>query len=130
MFSDNAQPHWSSSDTPESRLRLGMMVTELWHDWFEVMSQVAYQTHRACEFLAENGAPSTAQYGPFDLRSPGSPAGGMNGSIDLEKLKQCLQSMDPMQAARVMHAVRMMEAMDAMLKRQRSRADETEGAAW
>ena len=34
----------------------------------------------------------------------------------MDKLRQCLQSMDPMQAARVMHAVQTMQAMEAMLK--------------
>ncbi len=130
MFSDNAQPHWSSSDTPESNLRFGMMVAELWQDWFEVMSRVAYKTHRACEFLAENGAPSSAHYGPFDFRASGDPSAGPSGAIDMDKLQQCLQSMDPMQAARVMHAVRLVQAMEAMLKRQRPRASEAEEAAW
>lgn len=60
MFSDNAQPHWSSFETPESNPRVGMMLAELWHDWFEILSQVAYQTHRACEFLAESGGLSNA----------------------------------------------------------------------
>src|SRR5712691_3311224 len=130
MFFDNAQRYPSSSDTPESRRRFGMMLAELWHDWFETMSQVAYQTHRACEFLAENGGPSSGQYGPFDSRHSRSPSEGPNGSIDMEKLKQCLQAMDPMQAARVMHAVQTMQAMEAMLKGRRSRANEAEGDAW
>jgi hypothetical protein len=129
MYSDNEQPHWSSSENPESSPRVGMML-ELWHDWFEVMSQVAYQTHRACEFLAESGGPSNAQYSPFDFPASRSPSERTNGSIDMDKLKQCLQSMDPMQAARVLHAVQTMQAMEAMLKRRRSRANEAEGAAW
>ena len=57
--------------------------------------------------------------GNTDLSIPGpsrGPSEGPNGSIDMDKLKQCLQSMDPMQAARVMHAVQMMQAMEAMLK--------------
>lgn len=130
MFSDNAQPHWSSFETPESNPRLGMMLAELWHDWFEILSQVAYQTHRACEFLAENGGLSNAQSGPFDFRSWQGSSEGPNGSVDMDKLRQCLQEMDPMQAARVMHAVQTMQAMEAMLKRRRSRASEGEGTAW
>ncbi len=130
MFSDNAQPHPSSSDKPESSLRFGMMLAELWHDWFEAVSEVAYQTHRACEFLAEKGGPANGRYGPFDSRPSRSPSEGPNSSIDMDKLKQCLQSMDPMQAARVMHAVQTMQAMEAMLNRRRSRANEAEGAAW
>ena len=130
MFYDSAHPHQSSFDTHESRLRFGMRFAELWHDWFEAMSEVAYQTHRACEFLAENGGTSNGRYRPFDLRSSRGPSEGPNGSIDMDELKQCLQSMDPMQAARVMHAVQTMQAMEAILKRRRSRADEAKGAAW
>jgi len=130
MFSDDAQPHPSSFDTPESNLRFGMMLAELWHDWFETMSQVAYQTHRACEFFVENGGPLNGQFGPFDSRPSRGPSEGPNGSIDMDKLKQCLQSMDPTQAARVMHAVQTMQVMEAMLKRRSSRADDAEGTAW
>ena len=129
MFTGNARSHPSDFDAPESSPHFGMVLAELWHDWFEAMSQVAYQTHRACEFLAENGAPSNGQYGPFDSGPSRSPSEGPDGSIDMDKLKQCLQSMDPMQAARVMHAVQTMQAMEAML-RGRRRANEAEGAAW
>lgn len=130
MFFDNTQPHPSSSDTPESSLRFGMMLAELWHDWFETMSQVAYQTHRACEFFVENGGPLNGQYGPFDSRPSRSPSEGPNGSIDMDKLKQCLQSMDPMQAVRIMHAVQTMQVMEAVLKGRRSRANKPEEDAW
>ena len=129
MFSDYAQPHPSNSDAPETSLRFGMMFAELWHDWFEAMSEVAYQTHRACEFLAENKGFSNGRYGPFDFR-PRGPSEGPSGSVDMDHLKQCLQSMDPAQAAQIMHAVQTMQAMEAMLKRRRSRADKAEGAAW
>ena len=122
MFSDYMHP--SGSDTPESDPRLSMMLAELWHDWFEAMSEVAYRTHRACEVLAENGGLSNGGYGPFAFRSPRGPSDGSGGPIDLDKLKQCLQSMDPIQATRVMHAVQMMEALEAMVRRRRSRAQE------
>jgi hypothetical protein len=136
MFFDDARPYSSDSDTPESGIRFAMVVAELWHDWFEAMSEVAYQTHRACEFFAQNGGSLKGQYGPFnfrepfDFRAPRSEYEGPNGSIDMDKLKECLQSMDSMQAARVIHAVQMMQAMEAMLKRRRSRANQAEGAAW
>jgi hypothetical protein len=133
MYYDDARPHPSDSedsDAPEFKHRLGTMFAELWHDWFEAMSEVAYQTHRACEFLAENGGPLNNRYGFFDSRFPGAPFEGMNGSIDMDKLRQSLQSMDPMQAARVMHAVQVMQAMEAMLKRRRSRASEDQSTAW
>jgi hypothetical protein len=139
MFFDDARPHSSDSDTPESGIRFAMVLAELWHDWFEAMSEVAYQTHRACEFFVQNGGSLKGQYArfnfrdfrePFDFRAPRSEYEGPNGSIDVDKLKECLQSMDSMQAARVMHAVQMMQAMEAMLKRRRSRANQAEGAPW
>jgi hypothetical protein len=129
MFSDHAQPHPSNSDMFEPRLRFGML-GELWQDWFETLSQVAYQTHRACEFLASNGTISNGRVGPFDFRSLRHPSTAANGSIDMDKLRQCLQSMDPAQAAQVVHAVQMMQAMEAMLAARRSRANEAEGPAW
>jgi len=122
--------HPSESDTPESSLRFGMKLAELWHDWFDAMSELSYRTHRACEFVAENGGLSNGRYGPFDFRPPRGPSEGLDGPIDMDRLKQCLQSMDPMQAARVMNAVQMMQAMEAMARRRRSRASEAEGAAW
>src|SRR5712675_468245 len=121
MFYDSPHPHQSSFDTHESLLRFGMRFAELWHEWFDTMSQVAYQTHRACEFLAENGGPANGQYGPFDSQFSHGPSEWPGGSIDMDKLKQCLQSMDPAQAAQVMHAVQTMQAMEAILKGRRSR---------
>ena len=131
MFYDSAHPHQSRFDTHESRLRFGMRFAELWHEWFDTMSQVAYQTHRACEFLAENGGPSNGQYGPFDFRASHNPSdGSSDGSVDMDKLRHCLHEMDPAQAARVIHAVQTMQAMEAMLKRRRSRASGAEEPAW
>src|SRR5262249_15535648 len=108
-----------------------MRLAELvWREWFEMMSQVAYHTHRACEFFVQNGAPLNGRPGPFDFRVSRGPSEGSNGAIDLDKLRQCLQSMDPMQAAQVMHAGQMMQAMDGMLQRRGSDATEPEGTAW
>jgi hypothetical protein len=129
MFADGPNAHPWSSETPESKHRLRMMLTEIWHEWFGTMSQVAYQAHRACEFLAENGSPSSGPFAGFDSRSRG-PAGWPTGPVDMDKLKQCLQSMDPEQASSVMNAVQTMQAMEAMLKAYRSRANEPEGAPW
>jgi hypothetical protein len=136
MFFDDARSHSSDADIPESGIRFATMFGELWHDWLEAMSEVAYQTHKACEFFAQNGASPKGQYGPFNFREPSdfraSPSehDGQNGSIDMDKLRDCLQSMDSMQAARVMHAVQMMQAMEAILRRRRSRANQAEGSAW
>jgi hypothetical protein len=136
MFFDDARPHPSDADIPESGIRFAMMFGELWHDWLEAMSEVAYQTHRACEFFAQNGASSKGQHGhfnfreAFDFRASPSDHGGPNGSIDMDKLRESLQSMDSMQAARVMHAVQMMQTMEAILRRRRSLASHAEGDAW
>jgi hypothetical protein len=127
MFSDDAHVHSSPFYPPESKLRFRMMLVELlWREWFETMSQVAYQTHRACEFFVQNGSLTNGRFGPFDS----SPSSRQHDSIDMDKLKQCLQSMDSIQAARVMHAVQAMQAMEDTLKRQRSRSNNDEGAAW
>jgi hypothetical protein len=130
MFSESERPHHSSFDTPESGLRFGMMLAEVWHDWFAAMSQVAYQTHRACEFLAENGAVLNRPFEAFDFRSARGQSESANGAVDFEKLKQCLQSLDPMDAAKVMHAVQTMQLMEAMLKKRQSRGEEAEETAW
>jgi hypothetical protein len=127
MFYDTAQSHPSNSTIPSPHFG---MLAELWHDWFDTLAQVAYQTHRACEFLAENGGLANGRFGPFDFRSPQATSEVPSGSVDMDKLKQCLQSMDPMQTARVMHAVQTMQAMETMLKGQKSRANEPERAAW
>jgi hypothetical protein len=126
MFFDNAQPHPSSADASfETNPRLGMMLTELWHDWFEVMSQVALQTHRACEFLAENGGPLSGRPDMWRQWSD-----GQGDAVDIERLKQCLQSMDPRQAERVVHAVQMMQAMENMVRAKRSRQNQAQEATW
>jgi len=130
MFSDNEYPRHSSSDGPDSGLRFGMMLAEVWHEWFAAVSEVAYHTHRACEFLAEHGGPLDQQFGPFDFRHSRDRPEGASGSIDMDKLKECLQSLEPMEAARVLHAVQVMQTMEAMLKRRRSRGGEAEEAAW
>jgi hypothetical protein len=130
MFSGHWPPHPPGSDTPESKLRLSMMLAEIWHEWFETLSQVAYKTHRACEFLAENGAAAAGPFGPFDPRSAQGPSEWPDSSIDMDKLKQCLQSMEPTQAAQVMHAVQTMQAMEAILKGRRARANDADGTAW
>jgi replicative superfamily II helicase len=130
MFSDSDYTRHSSSDGQESGLRFGMMLAEVWHEWFAAMSEVAYHTHRACEFLAENGGHLDQQFGAFDFRHSRDRSEGVNASIDMDKLKECLQSLEPMEAARVLHAVQVMQTMEAMLKRRRARGAEAEEAAW
>jgi hypothetical protein len=130
MIFDDAQPHPSMFDSPDSELRLGRMLAELLHDWFEVMSHVAYETHRACEFFAQNGGPARGQYGSFAARARHRPSEEPNRSIDMDKLKECLRSMDPEQAVQIMHAVQAMQTMEAMLKKYRSQTNDSEQAPW
>jgi len=126
----SSQERPSSFDAPEAVFRLGTIVAEIWQDWLQTMSQVAYQTHRACEFLAENGGQSIAQFRPLGSASSRGRSERTTGPIDIHRLRQCLQSMDPDQASQVVHAVQMMEAMETMLKGQRSRPNDAEGSAW
>src|SRR5262249_30087848 len=117
-------------DAPEAVFRVGTIVAEIWQDWLQTMSQVAYQTHRACELLAENGEQSIAQFRPLASASSRGSSERTTGPVDIDRLRQCLQSMDPDQASQVVHAVQMMEAMETMLKGQRSRPNDAEGSAW
>ena len=130
MFSDGEHPHYSHSDGPGSRLRFGMMLAEVWHDWFAALSEVAYQTHRACEFLAENGESLNRKFDPFDFRPGRGRSEESSDSIDMDRLKECLQSLDPMDAARVFHAVQVMQIMEGLRKKRKSRGDEEEEATW
>jgi hypothetical protein len=122
MLYDNA------FDTPESGPHFRAMLAEIWHEWLEAVSDAAYQTHRACELLSEHGGLASPRQDSSNFRARPQPKGS-NGSIDMKKLEECLQSMDSMQAARVIHAVQMMQTLDAMLQRRRTRADKEE-AAW
>src|SRR5438552_8043023 len=110
MFYDDARPYSSDSDTPESGIRFAMVLAELWHDWFEAMSEVAYQTHRACEFFVQHGGSPNGQHGRFyfrehfDFRTSRTPYEWPNGSIDMDKLKECLQRLESMQPWRALNA--------------------------
>ena len=86
-------PSHNASDTPESGPRFRALFGEIWHDWLEAISDVAYQTHRACEYLSENSDPSNLRHGPFDPYWRAQ-AEGANGSIDMKKLEECLRSME------------------------------------
>ena len=106
-------------------VRFRALFAEIRHDWLEAISDVAYQTHKACEYLSENSDPSNLQPSPFD-RYWRAQSEGANGSIDMKKLEECLQSMDSIQASRVIHAVQVMQAMEAIMQRRGSRAKKEE----
>jgi hypothetical protein len=134
MVSDNWPPDPPTSDTQEEKhshareaKRRGSILSELWQDWFEALSDVAYHAHQACDLLAKNG-PTNGRSGffasgPFSGLPSGEP-------IDMDKLAQCLQSLEPKQAARVMYAVQAMQAMETLWETRRSRADAPRKAAW
>jgi hypothetical protein len=130
MFSDYG--HSSDFEAAESNVRMSKLLGELWHDWFEAMSELAYRTHLTCEFLAENGGLPHGRYEPFNFYSRRGPPEGSDESIDMDKLKDCLQSMDPSQATQIVYLVQMIQAMEARAKRRRSRANEADadGADW
>jgi len=130
MFSDYTQSHPFGSDSADSRMHFRTLLGEFWHDWLETVSDVAYQTHKACEFFAENGGASGGRSGPFEFRSPRGSPERPDGPIDMDKLRDCLQSMDPMQAMRVIHAVQMMQAVESMVRGRRPRTRETEASPW
>jgi hypothetical protein len=111
-----------NSDTRETRHRYSSVLGELWQDWFETLSDVAYQTHKACDVLAKNG-PSNSKADPFGNPPSSDP-------VDMDKLAKCLQSLDPKQAARVIYAVQAMQAMEGLLERRRARADGPRRSVW
>jgi hypothetical protein len=122
-------PHANGSDDRESRRRLGSVFAELWQEWFETVSELALETHQMCEYISRSRAFDKDAYGPFGQFAQ---FGGVSGEpIDIDKLKQCLQSMDPAQATRVLYAVQAMHAMEAMLERYRAREREHhESSRW
>jgi len=130
MASDHAQPHPPGSDTRESKRRIGIMLAEFWQEWFEAMSEVAYETHKACEYFARTGASANEAPAPFDFRPSDMPFDLSGDSVDVDKLKQCLQPLDTAQATRVIFAVQAMQAMEAMLQKRRSQVDESEDTSW
>jgi hypothetical protein len=135
MVSDNWPPDPPTSDTREAKhsdareakQRRGSILSELWQDWFEALSDVAYHAHEACDLLAKNG-PTNGRSGFFASGPFSAPP--TDEPIDMDKLAQCLQSLEPKQAARVMYAVQTMQAMETLWEARRSRADTPRKAAW
>jgi hypothetical protein len=128
MFSDI--PHPSGSDERNPRRRDRSMLAEFWQEWFETMSDLTYEAHRVCEYLARNGAQSNISLGSFDFRAAAGAIKSPSDPIDVDKLRQCLQSLDPMQAARVVYAVQAMQAMETMFSKRRSPTKESDKPDW
>jgi len=100
----------------EAMRQFFMSRAEFWAHTLHVMShaaaeaaRVAAEAGKACAMMGPGGANLFAP--------PGGPyAPPPAGEVDVDKLRQGLKDMAPDQAARVLYAVQVMQAMDAMRK--------------
>jgi len=74
MFFDDAQQHPSESDTSESGIRFAMMLAELWHDWFEAMSEVADMEGHRTGNMDVSVFMNLSIFAPLAVRMKGQPA--------------------------------------------------------
>jgi hypothetical protein len=103
-------------------LRMATAQADLMHQMFLKAAEVADHTRKACQAFAEQAGPAYAPFGSSPgFAPPGSPGNARPGApVDLEKLRQSLQTMDPVQAAQVMHAVQVVQAMEGARRRQQA----------
>jgi hypothetical protein len=121
-------------------LRMAMAQADVMHQMLLKAAEVLDEVRKACQAFAEHGGAAYAPFGstaafstagspstPGSPPTPGSPSTpgspGMArpvGPVDMEKLKQSLQTMDPIQAAQVLHAVHVVQAMDGAHRRQQA----------
>jgi hypothetical protein len=84
--------------------------------WYNMMQSIAHMASEAARVAAE-ARKATEMLGPGGANffaPPGGPYGPpVSGGVDVDKLKQALQGMDQTQAAQVLYAVQMVQAMDA-----------------
>jgi hypothetical protein len=126
-----AGPHGAPGYPPgaasfEAMRQFFMSRAEFWSHTLQMMShavadaaRVAAEAGRACAMMGAQGENFFAPPGgPY---APPPPA-----DIDVDKLREGLKGMDPEQSARVLYAVQMMQAMDAMRK---SSASDSTGKA-
>jgi len=110
----------NGSPSFDAILRMATAQADLMHQILLKAAEVADHTRKACQAFAEQGGAAYAPFGstaPF--AAPGSPGTARPGApVDMERLKQLLQAMDPVQAAQVMHAVQVVQAMDSAHRRQ------------
>jgi hypothetical protein len=126
-------------------LRMAMAQADVMHQMLLKAAEVVDHTRKAYQAFTEHGAAAYAPFGstaafstpgwpstPGSPSAPGSPSTpgspGMArpvGPIDMEKLKQSLQTMEPVQAAQVLHAVHVVQAMDVAHRRQQA-----SGSGW
>jgi len=112
----------NASPSFDPMLRMAMAQADVMHQMLLKAAEVLDEIRNACQAFAEHGG---AAYAPFSSTAAFSTAGspGMArpvGPVDMEKLKQSLQTMDPIQAAQVLHAVHIVQAMDGAHRRQQA----------
>jgi hypothetical protein len=103
-------------------LQIAAAQADLMHQMLLKAAEVADHTRKACQAFAQQGGMAHA---PFGLNAafapPGSSATARPGApVDMEKLRQLLQTMDPVQAAQVVHAVQVVQAMEDARRRQQA----------
>jgi hypothetical protein len=103
-------------------LRMATAQADLMYQMLLKAAEVADHTRKACQAFAEQGGMAYAPFGwNAAFATPGSSATAHPGApVDMEKLRQSLQTMDPVQAAQVMHAVQVVQAMDDARRRQQA----------
>jgi hypothetical protein len=99
----------------------GITAADAWSRWLDTVAQAAWHTRNAYEAMHAGATPQ----GQHAQRRTAPP----DNSIDMNKLREALGCMDPMQASQVVHAVQMMNAMERMHRAQQSRPQES-GAQW
>ena len=104
----------------DATMRMAMTQAESMHQMLLKMAEFFIQICKAHQAFAEQGwtmyAPSGSTAAP---PTPASPSTARPGApVDVEQLKQLLQTMDPIQAAQVLHAVQLVQAMDYVHRRQ------------
>jgi hypothetical protein len=113
---------------PGSVLRGNIAMADFWYRWFEAMAQMAYQARQAYQLFLDNGG---ATHGPYShAPPPARPTPRTDGSVDIDKLAELLSPLDPMEADQVLHAVQMLQAMDVLQRRRRSRANGRPVGEW
>jgi hypothetical protein len=121
-FPRGVPPAQNSSPSVDAILRTAAAQADLMHQMLLKAAEVADHTRKACHAFAEQGGMA---YAPFGLNAafatPGWSAMARPGApVDMEKLRQSLQTMDPVQAAQVVHAVQVVQAMDDARRRQQA----------
>jgi hypothetical protein len=115
-------PPQNGSPSVDAILRTATAQADLMHQILLKAAEVVDHTRKACQAFAEQSGAACAPLGSTAaFATPGSPGTARPGApVDMEKLKQSLQTMDPVQAAQVLHAVQVVQAMDSAHRRQQA----------